>query len=138
MPQIRIATVKATGRRYIVQQIDFSRTPTVHCWGEVTAVSSGRRQVQGHDDSLSFPREAVEVAAVKDTAELRNSLTRQGVDFLQAQGHFVSQTRCGNWRIDGLRRLGTADQLMKQAERAERLGFQDLAEQFLRRAADSE
>lgn len=30
----RIATVKATGKKYVVQQLDF-RTNRAHCWGEL-------------------------------------------------------------------------------------------------------
>jgi len=37
---VRIATVAATDRKYIVQQIDYGTKTRVHCWGELVGFSA--------------------------------------------------------------------------------------------------
>lgn len=59
---VRIAKVKATGQRYIVQQLDF-RSDQAHCWGEVLVADS--RKGLRHEGSKSFGLNQVEIS--KDT-----------------------------------------------------------------------
>jgi hypothetical protein len=58
MQTTRIATVKATGRRYIIQQIDF-RAGKVHCWGEV--VQTHERKGTRHEGAKAFILSAVDI-----------------------------------------------------------------------------
>lgn len=58
MNTVRVATVKATGRKYIVQYIDF-QTNKVHCWGEVFVTSE--RKGTKHDGTKAFILSAVDV-----------------------------------------------------------------------------
>ncbi len=69
----RIATVKATGDRYIVQQLDM-RTGKVHCWGELTAY---RGLSTKHGPSITFDRADVDVAESMWTQVLVNVLFAQ-------------------------------------------------------------
>lgn len=54
----RIATVKKTGSRYIVQQLDF-RTGKCYCWGELMGFDT--KKGSKHESSLSFPIEQVSI-----------------------------------------------------------------------------
>lgn len=66
MKKIRIATVKASGDRYVVQQVDF-RTEKVHVWGEVT---SCKNLSMKHAGSLHFFVHDVTITEVDRTQEL--------------------------------------------------------------------
>ena len=58
MSTVRVATVKATGKRYIVQQVDF-RAEKVHCWGEVVVTSE--RKGTKHEGTKAFILSAVDI-----------------------------------------------------------------------------
>ena len=70
---VRLATVKATGSRYVVSRLVIAsprQAGRVFCWGEVTAVNGRSMQ---HGASKTFASEAVVVAEVeRTTAELRS------------------------------------------------------------------
>lgn len=63
----RIAMVKATGKKYVVQQLDF-RTGRCHCWGELISFEFRKNVLVKHkyDAVHSFPLEAVSIS--KDVA----------------------------------------------------------------------
>lgn len=93
----RIATVKATGKKYVVRHIDFSGpTPIVRCWGEVISTT---RKANRHDEHKSFHRDEVDVSTVEWTPELHNELLRQGAAYLRSKGYRVHRTRKGNYKV---------------------------------------
>lgn len=74
---VRIAKVKSTGQRYVVQQLDF-RADVAHCWGEVTVVDS--RKGTKHEGSVQFPLTSVEVSKDQPmTQALMDELFAQAV-----------------------------------------------------------
>ncbi len=124
MDKTRIATVKATGKRYIVNQLDF-RANKAHVWGEVTAVVPKGRVLQTrHDGQKTFLLDAVDITEVPRTRELLEALFNQRLDGLRAQGHVISDhtTRRGNRRVTD---HGTPEQMRARAEARDRL-FADL------------
>lgn len=93
----RIATVKATQKKYLVSYIDF-RANKVVCWGEVTKRVGLKTW---HDKTKSFPLEEVEVSPEQaKTLALLEQLTEQMFDSLREAGHEVDvrRTRRGNTR----------------------------------------
>lgn len=87
---MRIATVKATGDRYLIQKLDIPRTGEgrVHCWGEVvgfkTSARSSRTECLSapastrHAASRTFVRSAVDVSEdVVVTGSLAAELIQQ-------------------------------------------------------------
>ncbi len=98
MTEVRIATVKATNARYIVQSLDF-RANVARCWGEVVKFSGVTAK---HGESKSFKLDAVEVAMVPRTPELMSDLFEQCLDDLERRGAIVHRTRRGNatYRFD--------------------------------------
>lgn len=80
---MRIATVRATGSRYVVQQVDF-KTNTVYCWGEVTAVKRGTAAT--HDASKKFPLAEVTLSEVKRTNAFLIELFEQAVEERKSRG----------------------------------------------------
>lgn len=91
----RIATVKATGKKYLVSYIDF-RANKVVCWGEVTKRVGLKTW---HGPNKAFLLEAVEIGPerAKDDAFVRELVT-QMLDGLKAEGKLesVSVSRRGN------------------------------------------
>jgi hypothetical protein len=99
MPTLfRIATVKATGKKYLVNYIDF-RANKVICWGEVTKLVGLKTW---HGSNKVFLLEAVEVGPerLKDRAFVAE-LFDQMVDGLKEEGHTVDDhtTRRGNRKV---------------------------------------
>ena len=87
----RIATVKANGRRYIVSHLDIRDDKTiVVCWGEVVKQTPKRVY---HDRTVKFLKEAVEIAEVKLTVQLRNELFEQGINHRIARGRRIERSR---------------------------------------------
>jgi hypothetical protein len=72
----RIATVKATGKKYVVQQLDF-RTNQAHCWGELMSFDT-KKNFRTFEGALKFPLDAVTIT--KDV-----TLTQALLDELFAQ-----------------------------------------------------
>lgn len=86
----RIATVKATGDRYVVQRLAIGKTEAdtyVHLWGEVMSYKTGRgytREEQlataastTHGPGKKFLRAAVEIVEVELTGAVAEELLRQ-------------------------------------------------------------
>jgi hypothetical protein len=71
---IRIATVRATGLRYIVQRIDF-RDQVAFCRGEVVACQGVRTQ---HGPDVQLKLADVAVTSTMKTEELADALFEQG------------------------------------------------------------
>lgn len=80
--EIRIATVKATGCRYIIQRVDFD-VDRVHTWGEVTRFS---RTSSRHGASKSFALADVTVADAVKTEALVYALGTQALDNMMRRG----------------------------------------------------
>lgn len=98
---IRIATVTATGNRYIVQQLSLGKTPEgdrVHCWGEVVSIKGLSTK---HSASKTFPRGEVEIAELPSSFSLLEDLWHQNIRELRARGAHVTVSRTGrtakNW-----------------------------------------
>jgi len=92
----RIATVKATGARYIVQRMSIGRTDAetrVHVWGEVTSYKTGlghtreERLATGastrHDGSKTFTKDAVTIEEVDVTGHVAEQLMQQAAKNLK-------------------------------------------------------
>lgn len=73
--KMRIATVKATGERYLVQSMSIPKSgeeARVHCWGDVVAVKAARARTfeealdkptsTRHEASRTFLRSAVDIS----------------------------------------------------------------------------
>jgi hypothetical protein len=91
----RIATVKATGKKYLVQYIDF-RANKVVCWGEVTKRVGLRTW---HGPNKVWMLEAVEVGPERQKdAAFVSELVDQMLDGLKEEGHDVEvrTSRRGN------------------------------------------
>jgi len=86
MTLYRIATVKATGKKYLVSFIDF-RANKVVCWGEVTKRKGLRTW---HGPNKAWMLEAVEIGPErpKDEAFVRE-LVDQMIAGLREEGHVV-------------------------------------------------
>lgn len=87
--QIRLATVKATGKRFIVQQINF-KTDRVHCWGSVSWV--GDRASTRHQASKVFDLDDVSLASVTQTSSLVVELFKEYFEELEAANFVVAVT----------------------------------------------
>jgi hypothetical protein len=82
----RIATVKATGKKYIVNYIDF-RANKVVCWGEVTK-RVGLKTWHGPNKVLLLDAVEIGPEQVKDEA-LMQELVDQMIHGLREEGHQV-------------------------------------------------
>lgn len=101
----RVATVKATGKKYLVQFIDF-RANKVVCWGEVvTFRGTGTR----HDGTKAFLLEFVEIGSEEPkTQALVLCLMDQMFASKREEGHAldVRTSRKGNIRYEVLPKKG--------------------------------
>jgi hypothetical protein len=90
IPNARIAVVKATGDRYVVQQITFAQDPResrVHVWGEVMSYRTGRAATREealrtgasmtHAARKTFVRDAVDIIEVPHDGALARALFEQ-------------------------------------------------------------
>jgi len=101
MDKTRIATVKATGKRYIVLQLDF-RTDKAHVWGEVIeVVQKGRTLQTRHEGQKTFHLDEVIISEVDRTPPMLRELFNQRIEGLRAEGHIIDDhtTRRGNRRV---------------------------------------
>lgn len=102
----RIATVKATGDRYIVQRMSIGKTPAesrVYVWGEVTGMKTGRAYTDAerlatgasttHAASKAFTRDAVDIAEVDVTGHVAQELLAQGARNMKATRIVSSRRR---------------------------------------------
>jgi len=98
-PEFRVATVKATGRRYIVQRLYLptdGQPSKCFCWGELT---SYRGLDSKHETSKVFLLEEVSVALTPKTIGLMEELFLQNIEALRAAGAVITRTRAGNYKI---------------------------------------
>lgn len=97
-PEFRIATVNATGQRYIVQRLYLPLTgeKKCFCWGEVT---SYRGLASKHGISKTFLLSAVTVAPAVKTTALLESLFSQNIEGLRKEGWVLQRTRGGNYKV---------------------------------------
>jgi hypothetical protein len=91
---VRVATVRATGRRYIVLLLSFAKRPgdvdTALCYGQVTAFRGVQTE---HAPRLSIPLADVEISEVPKTHQLCQELFDETVAAKRAAGETVSITR---------------------------------------------
>ena len=128
MAKIRIATVTATGQRYLVESRYFAKSKRpddvdkVYCWGELT---SFKGLASKHEAKRTFLATAVTVAEVDHTVELLRELFDQRLKGLKEKGVEMTRrvTRTGNIRVTI---HGTPEQQAARAEANARL-FEDLA-----------
>lgn len=75
----RIATVKATGKKYVIQQIDF-RTDRVHTWGELMSYDT-KKCSRTFEGAKAFAINEVSIAKdVPLTTKLLDELFEQSVE----------------------------------------------------------
>jgi hypothetical protein len=95
----RVATVKATGKKYLVSYVDF-RANKVVCWGELATFRGlGTR----HEGTKAFLLEFVEISAeMPKTEALVTELMNQTFASKREEGHRVdvSTSRKGNIRYE--------------------------------------
>lgn len=101
----RIATVKATGDRYIVQRIGDIGTPRakVFVWGEVVSMRTGRGDTDAqrlatgastkHAQGKAFAMDAVDIAEVDVTGHVAEQLLVQGARNMKARSIVSSRRR---------------------------------------------
>ena len=94
---VRIATVKATGKKYIVQFIDFRANKAV-CWGEVvTFRGTGTR----HEGTKAWLLEAVEIGAEEPkTQAIVSCLFDQMIASKREEGHNIDVRRTPRGNIN--------------------------------------
>lgn len=114
MAKVRIATVKATGLRYIVSRMYFPKNPNekakAYCWGEVVAYRGTQAK---HEKSKIFIAEAVDVVEVERTEALMLELFEQNVSLRRKAGHIIE--RRGRKNLDYIDH-GTKEQMEKRDE----------------------
>ncbi len=95
---LRIASVTGTGRRYIVNRIDFTGPEgIVHTWGEVVRIRAKTRRgrqvgiVREHGESLNFLQSAVVISEVSNTPEFSRGLFEDYIRALRAAGHIITK-----------------------------------------------
>ena len=101
---VRIATVIATGRRYVVNQIDFRAAPQprVHCHGEVIGYKGTAFKFGA---PVAFNKSEVEIKEVARTQKLVCDLYSEMLEARRAAGHIIVGS--GHNKRD----LGTLEQI---------------------------
>ena len=97
--ETRVATVIATGERFLVQTLFIGATPDqsrCNCWGHVT---SFKGLASKHEKSRTFRLDAVKVDNVAKTPQLLGELLKQHIEYLRKEGYTIHVTRGGNYRI---------------------------------------
>jgi hypothetical protein len=77
---VRVATVKKTGEKFIVQQITFGSPEKVHCWRDLalaTWTSAGEVIKTDFEESIIFTRGQVDIADTYLTPRLCEALATQ-------------------------------------------------------------
>ena len=87
---IRVATVKATGKKFIVQQLEFSKNPKAHCWGNLLEYKGLSSK---HEGSISFAMKDVEISEVPRTIQLLDAMFMQTVHERRDRGHVLTGRR---------------------------------------------
>ena len=97
--ETRVATVIATGERFLVQTLSIGATPEqsrCNCWGHVTSFKGLSSK---HEKSRTFRLDAVKVENISKSPALLGELLKQHIDVLRKQGYTIHVTRGGNYRI---------------------------------------
>jgi hypothetical protein len=102
----RVATVRATGDRYIVQRMTIGGNAAgsfVHCWGEVVGLKTGRGNTDAerlatgsrttHQGSKTFVRDAVDIVEIDVTGHVARELFAQGIRNLKHTGRVLATRR---------------------------------------------
>lgn len=96
MTLFRIATVKATGKKYLVNYLDFRANKAV-CWGEVT---KARGLKTWHGPNKVFLLDAVEIGPEQPkTQAFVDSLFMQCIDSKVAEGYDIEVRRTARGNI---------------------------------------
>jgi hypothetical protein len=96
MTLFRIATVKATGKKYLINYLDFRANKAV-CWGEVTRAKGLKTW---HGPSKSFLLEAVEIGLEQPkTQAFVDSLFFQTIEGQKAEGFDIEVRRTARGNI---------------------------------------
>jgi hypothetical protein len=99
MDTVRVATVRATGKQYIVSRIAFSKNEAkdpskVFCFGEVVSYRGVNAR---HEKDQSFLLADVDLKNnVARTPALIEALFKQAIEGRRAAGHVLTTTRKGN------------------------------------------
>ena len=105
MSDVRIATVKATGERFIVQRLYIAadaKDSKCFTWGQLT---SYKGLASKHAPSKTFLLSAVEIKEVRKTPALLAELMEQHVKDLETRGAIVHRTCGGNYKVVGHRQV---------------------------------
>ncbi len=81
----RIATVKATGKKYVVQQLDF-RTNRAHCWGELMSFDT-KKHYRTFEGAKAF--DLGEVTITKDVVLTQAVLDELFTQSLEAHKELI-------------------------------------------------
>jgi hypothetical protein len=138
MSNYRIATVKSSGHRYLIQRMSFEGSPKVHCWGEIHGYTHSGSKTK-HGESKTFLKSAVEISESPKTFDLIHDLFLQGIAARKAEGYgIVERWNRRNhrvWECDYTPgQITSADRALKAAEAAEAFGLNGKAEYWLERA----
>ena len=97
----RLATVKATGRKYFVLYIDFGAEPIVHCWGEVSRYKNLKTYHQKGRQRFKLSDVVIE-EVIKDEG-LVEELFEQYLRQLKNKGLLITEAgrRCKTHTIEG-------------------------------------
>jgi hypothetical protein len=90
---VRVATVKATGEKFIVNALDF-KANVARCWGQVVACAGARTTHEA--GGPVFALADVSVETLPRTNALAVALFQQTLASRRAAGHVVTTTRKGN------------------------------------------
>jgi hypothetical protein len=85
---VRVATVLATGRRYLVVRLSFNGVALVHCCGEVVGYRGARATVAR--GGKTYAREQVELHDLPATAATMRALAEETIAAHRAAGHVVT------------------------------------------------
>jgi hypothetical protein len=139
--KLRIATVKASSRRFVVDRIDIPRDGTpakVYCFGDIVAAKEARNGGASftYSGARTFLRDAVDIAEVEFTWAVCRELWQEAMAVRAAKmgkGLDLRTSRTGRTtKAVGLD-LG-ADQLLRRAAEAEAEGKMELAAELLKAA----
>jgi len=142
----RVATVKATGRRFVVRNLTIPRDKNqpikVHCYRNIVRARSTLNGGANwkYDDTIVFLKDAVEIEEKKLSYEFIRELFIEGQVWVGAERGelvFVSQTRTGRTTKIERCKVG-AGQLLNAAASAEKDGKDALAELYFEAAERAE
>lgn len=95
----RIATVKATGKRYVVQQLDL-RQDVCHCWSELVKFEfkNGKLIKAQFENPIAFPLKDVAIKDAVLTVDVLDEL------FEQTKTKYAAEIEAGKLKVHASRR----------------------------------